>query len=171
MSFVDQVGEFSSSIGQTNSLGFHPSYAMWNATNSAFAVWFGVNDIGNTFYLSSPNYTARNQKIFDSYFDQMNIIYKSGGRRFLFLNAPPTDRSPSFMSQGNYTTTTAAADIANWNLVLVTRAAQWAANHPDVMYQIVDTHTVFGAILDSPTHYGAPNATCYDSSATKCLWW
>lgn len=171
LSFIDQVSEFSQSIGQFNSLGFHPPYAMWNATNSAFGIWFGVNDIGNSFYLNSPNYTVRNQEIFDSYFGQVDILYKSGARRFVFLNAPPTDRTPMFIASGTSTTTAVAADIADWNAALTSRAAQWASSRPGTTYQLVDTHSVFETILDSPTHYGANNATCYDSSATLCLWW
>jgi len=144
---------------------------MWNATNSAFGIWFGVNDIGNSWYLNNPSYSQRNQQIFDSLFGQVDILYKSGARRFVFLNAPPTDRTPTFIESGSSTVAGVAADIADWNSALISRATQWAASNPGVTYEIVDTHSYFTTLLDNPTRYGAPNATCYDSSATKCLWW
>jgi len=96
---------------------------------------------------------------------------KSGARRFVFLNAPPTDRLPLFLESGPNTTVGVAADISNWNAALVSRAAQWAGSNPGVSYEIFDTHSYFTALLDHPTLYGAPNATCYDASATKCLCW
>lgn len=35
---------------------------------------------------------------------------------------------------------------------------------------IVDTAGPFNRALESPTAYGAPNATCYNSDGKSCLW-
>lgn len=172
LSFIDQVSSFSSILGGADSSPGPPArHAPWRATNSAFAIWFGVNDIGTTFDLADPAFPVRNQQILDSYFGQVDVLYRAGGRRFVFINVPPTNRTPLFISQGANTTGPAAADVADWNHVLVRRAARWGAARPDARYRVVDAHAVFTAILDSPASYGAPNATCYDASATKCLWW
>jgi len=59
-------------------------------------------------------------------------IYKNGGRKFLFLNVPPTDRSPYFLEQGNATTTQLAAWIKAYNEGLVTMVRKLKSKHSDV---------------------------------------
>lgn len=90
-SFVDQVAEFS------NSLAAHPSYAPWTAANTLVGVWIGVNDVGNTYYLS--NVTDVLNAVIAKYFDQLQIIYNAGTRNFVLLGVPrkflPTGRSQS----------------------------------------------------------------------------
>ena len=36
--------------------------------------------------------------------------------------------------------------------------------------QVVDTQLAFSAMLDNPTAYGAPNASCYNPDGVSCLW-
>lgn len=79
-SFVDQVGQFS------NSLAAHPSYAPWTASNTLVGVWIGVNDVGNTYYLS--NVTDVTNAVIAKYFEQLQIIYNAGARNFVLLSVP-----------------------------------------------------------------------------------
>lgn len=79
-SFIDQVGQFSSSIAS------HPSYAPWTAENSLFAIWLGVNDVGNSYYQEDVQTLL--PKIMDSYFGQVQILYNAGARNFALLNVP-----------------------------------------------------------------------------------
>lgn len=78
-SFIDQVNQYSSSIASK------PSYAPWTAENSLFAVWMGVNDVGNSYWLNDGQLLG---KIMDSYFGQIDKLFASGARNFAFLNVP-----------------------------------------------------------------------------------
>jgi phospholipase/lecithinase/hemolysin len=80
LSLIDQVAEFSGSIASK------PSYAPWTAQNSLFGVWIGVNDVGNSWWLS--NYTQIVDQIMDSYFGRLQVLYDAGARNFVLLSVP-----------------------------------------------------------------------------------
>lgn len=67
-----------------------PAYAPWTADDALFAVWIGVNDIGNSF--TRPEATERPLigKDLDQYFEQLGFLYKAGARHFALLNVPRT---------------------------------------------------------------------------------
>lgn len=79
-SYVDQVAQFSSSIAS------HPSYAPWTAANTLVGVWIGVNDVGNTYWLS--NVTDVTNAVISRQFEQLQIIYNAGARNFVLLSVP-----------------------------------------------------------------------------------
>ena len=79
-SYVDQVAQFSGSLAP------HPSYAPWTAANTLVGVWIGVNDVGNTYYLS--NVTDITTAVISRYFEQLQIIYNAGARNFVLLSVP-----------------------------------------------------------------------------------
>lgn len=66
--------------------------APWRASNTLFSVWIGINDIGNSFWLS--NWDAFSDTLFDAYFALVQKLYDAGGRQFLFVNVPYVNRSP-----------------------------------------------------------------------------
>lgn len=80
LSFIDQVKIFS------DNLAAKPSYAPWTASNSVAAVWMGVNDVGNSFWFE--DYQAINGRVLDSYFGQLEILYRAGLRKFVLLSVP-----------------------------------------------------------------------------------
>ena len=79
LSLIDQVALFSGSIAKK------PSYAPWG-DNALFAVWIGVNDVGNSWWLS--NYDSIVSQIMDTYFGQLKIMYNAGARNFVLLTVP-----------------------------------------------------------------------------------
>lgn len=79
LSFIDQVKIFTSNVASK------PSYARWTAENAVVGVWMGVNDVGNSFWL---DYEAVNARVLDSYFGQLEILYKAGLRKFVLLSVP-----------------------------------------------------------------------------------
>lgn len=79
-SLIDQVTQFSMSVGP------HPSYAPWNANNTVFGIWMGVNDVGNSYW--EPNVAGLHSKIMEDYFEQAEYMYNVGGRNFAFLSVP-----------------------------------------------------------------------------------
>lgn len=80
LSFIDQVTEF------TNSVGPKPKGYKWTSANTAAAVWLGVNDVGNSYYYA--NSSAINEADLNSYFGQLQILYNAGVRKFLLLTTP-----------------------------------------------------------------------------------
>lgn len=81
LSFVDQVAQFSGSIAS------RPVYAPWNSENSLVAVWIGVNDVGNSWWLGESETDALYGQIMDSYFGRLQVLYDSGVRTFALLGA------------------------------------------------------------------------------------
>lgn len=77
---VDQINIFNRNLVPA------PSYAPWTPQNSLFAIWIGINDVAETF--TRPDEVALLGKIMDSYFAQVQIIYNSGARNFLFVGVP-----------------------------------------------------------------------------------
>lgn len=61
-------------------------------------------------------------------------IYANGGRKFLFVNVPPTDRSPYFIDQGTETTTQLAAWIKAYNEGIKTMITTLKSKHKDVSW-------------------------------------
>jgi len=82
LSFIDQVTQFTGSIGVSP----RPTYAPWTAANTLVGVWMGVNDVGNSYYVS--NVSALQSQIMDSYFGQLQILYNAGARNFALLSVP-----------------------------------------------------------------------------------
>ncbi|PKX97924.1 putative cellulose-binding GDSL lipase/acylhydrolase [Aspergillus novofumigatus IBT 16806] len=162
LSFIDQVTEF------TNSIALKPSYAPWTSENTLVGVWMGVNDVGNSYWQSSIDELLI--KIMDSYFGQLQILYNAGVRNYVLLGVPPINRSPLMLSQGTSATTAEAAVIAKYNNLIATYLANFKSKNSGVTATIVDTQAPFNKALDNPTAYGAPNATCYNSDGTSCLW-
>lgn len=89
LSFIDQVAEFSGSIGAKPK----PEYAPWTGEDALVGVWMGVNDVGNSWWLG--NYDALLEQIMDSYFGQLQIVYEAGARNFVLLTVPRESFPPS----------------------------------------------------------------------------
>jgi hypothetical protein len=85
LSLIDQVTEF------TNSIASKPSYAPWTSKNTLVGVWMGVNDVGNSYWLSNIDQLL--VEIMDSYFGQLQILYNAGVRNYVLLSVPR--KSPS----------------------------------------------------------------------------
>ena len=107
----------------------------------------------------------------DQYFNQTQTLYNSGARRFLFLTTPPIERTPSVQSGGAANVKAEGAAVVQYNDALKARVTKFAAANPQAKTYVVDTTVPFTKALDNPKEYGAENATCYDESGTKCLWW
>jgi phospholipase/lecithinase/hemolysin len=80
LSFVDQVGEFSASLAAK------PDWAPWTASDTLVGVWMGVNDVGNTFWLS--NMTDVLDAVTTRYIEQLQVTYDAGARNFVVLTVP-----------------------------------------------------------------------------------
>ncbi|PQE30861.1 fungal cellulose binding domain-containing protein [Rutstroemia sp. NJR-2017a WRK4] len=176
-SLIDQTNIF------TSNLAVKPSYAPWTSTNSLFALWFGINDINNSY--SNPGEDELQKEIFDVYWKQLDIMYYYGARNFLFLTVPPTilhqrpgnepylafNKSPLVLSYNATAQAQEAAGIAAWNDRLRAAASEFQAERHGTIVTVIDTSVPFNTALNNPKAYGAPSATCYNSDGVSCLWW
>jgi len=107
----------------------------------------------------------------DQYINQTQTLYDSGARRFLFLTVPPIQFSPTVQAGGDANVKAEGAAVKQYNDALKARVAKFAAANPQAKTYVVDTTVPFMKAIDNPKAYGADNATCFDESGTKCLWW
>ncbi|OJI82311.1 hypothetical protein ASPTUDRAFT_45756 [Aspergillus tubingensis CBS 134.48] len=146
-----------------------PETAPWDAKDAVFGVWIGINDIGNAFYSTdAATYTPKLISRLESLVEE---VYKNGGRKFLFLNVPPTSRSPLFLDQGEEVVEQHAAYLAVYNENLEGMVERFNKGKGDVTTVLYDSWSFMTKILDDPTAYGFPNATCIDDDGTSCIWW
>ncbi|KAI0343568.1 hypothetical protein BDW22DRAFT_1419482 [Trametopsis cervina] len=165
VSLKKQVGQFlNSSVGK-------PSAAVpWRADNTLFSFWIGINDIGNSYYLSGDR-SAFSDTLLDAYFALVQKIfvntlplqqYNAGGRNFLFINVPPVDRSPLMVPQGTSATNAEKTVIAGFNSKLAQRVAKLAST--GVKTWLFDSNAAFTTVLNNPTKYGFVDNTSYGNA-------
>ncbi|KAJ0143155.1 hypothetical protein CTA2_1304, partial [Colletotrichum tanaceti] len=160
LSFVDQVAEFSRSLAP------RPAWAPWTADNTLVGVWMGVNDVGNAFW--SPNREALLVQVLARYFEQLQILYNAGVRKFVLLGVPPTQKTPLMLANGADSNAQLAAAIKQYNDLIASNLAAFRARNAGVASWVVDTAAAFDKAIANPTAYGAPDATCFGGAG--CLW-
>ncbi|KAJ4415804.1 hormone-sensitive lipase HSL [Neurospora sp. IMI 360204] len=164
LSFVDQVAQFSGSIAS------RPAYAPWNSENSLVAVWIGVNDVGNSWWLGESEMNSLYGQIMDSYFGRLQVLYDSGVRTFALLGAAPIYYTPLMIGEGATTVATQKVAIAKYNSLLASRLEAFLEVNCDATGKVVDTVAPFETAIKNPTTYGAPDATCFNEDGVSCLW-
>ncbi|KAH6616066.1 carbohydrate esterase family 16 protein [Chaetomium sp. MPI-SDFR-AT-0129] len=161
LSFVDQVAEFSGSIGGEEK--------PWTGEDALFGVWMGVNDVGNSWW--TEGYGELVEEIMDSYFGRLQVLYEAGGRNFVLLSVPPIQRTPSVLNNSDEAAQQQeAAAIDTYNAALAARLEEFTTANSGVTAKIVDTAVPFNTALDDPTAYGAPDNTCFNADGESCLW-
>ncbi|KAI1151032.1 carbohydrate esterase family 16 protein [Nemania diffusa] len=131
------------------------------------AVFCGINDVGEPFWDGIP---APIDAILDRYFGLLEELYADGLRNYVLFTIPPFDRAPAIIYQPAAMVASLQSDIKTYNAQLATRLAAFKAAHSGVTAQLFDTAPTFTAVLDNPTAYGAPDATCVNGDGTSCLW-
>jgi len=137
--------------------------ATWTSADSLFAMFFGINDVGNSY--SKQNATL-NGLIFNVYSGLVDELYKTGARNFLFLNVPPTNLAPLITAYGPYTMALAAADIADFNDRLSAMVYNLTDTYKDATAFIFDTNRVFSQVLEYPASY--PQTAGYKNTTAYC---
>lgn len=64
-------------------------------------------------------------------------LYASGGRKFLFLNVPPTDRSPMVINEGPEAVKTYATWVKAYNDGLQSMIDDFKLSHNDVRFHLL----------------------------------
>ncbi|KAF8607979.1 hypothetical protein BDV93DRAFT_285120 [Ceratobasidium sp. AG-I] len=158
-SFVDQVSLFDKYFGP------HPAEAPWASNNSLFAIFLGINDIGNSWWWSNVTQAAFHTTLLDRYFSQVDDLYNKGARSFLFLNVPPLERTPLFIEQGNYSVTTVGDSTDDFNKQLAQRVKKFQKSYKGLeQITLYDAHKSFNVQLDNADVLGFVNATGYNTA-------
>ena len=76
-------------------------------------------------------------KLLDAYSSIMDELYKDGGRKFLFGNIPPLDKSPFIRRQGNGIAEACGKYIAAYNVALACRVTEWGKEYTDVSFPLL----------------------------------
>jgi phospholipase/lecithinase/hemolysin len=128
-------------------------------------------DVGNAWYL--PTYpTTLLTSILDQYINQTQTLYNlAGARSFVFLTVPPIQYTPTVLASGAENVAAEGKAVAQYNEVLTKRVEAFAKANTGVKVTIVDTTKPFMEAINDPGKFGAADATCFDASGTKCLWW
>ncbi|KKK16134.1 hypothetical protein AOCH_004991 [Aspergillus ochraceoroseus] len=163
-------GDLVSEIGMFNATyRSKPESAAWTSDDAVFAFWIGVNDIGNAFYKTDAGTFI--PQLMDRLRSLAQAIISAGGRKFLFLNVPPTSRSPFFIDQGNATVAQQAAYLKVYNDQLRSMVTALGANNTGVTAVLYDSWSFMTAVLDNPVQYGFQDATCINEDGVTCVWW
>lgn len=84
--------------------------------------------VGNSYKTKDP--TAMVPELMDSYFRLVGELYEWGARQFLFLNVPPTTRSPMIAAQNN--TVAHAKYVDMYNRELSARIGRFRQTYSEV---------------------------------------
>ena len=124
-----------------------------NKNDALVAIWIGINDINDLAKLRGKNesFTPLYEKVQDHVWENVEKIYSLGYRKYLLMNLPPLDRSPSPAVN--------ASLINTFNNIAASHADNFAAKHRDATVMQYDVNTVLNTILDKHEAYGFKNAT------------
>jgi len=155
-SLVDQASQFATILGPK------PAGAQWSSDNSLFAIWIGINDVGNSWYWTNVTQAAFHDTVMDHYFSAVETLYDSGARSFLFLTVPPIDRAPLFIEQGTSSTAAVKLSLADYNKKLAQRVKKFQSAHSDLgQITVFDTSNIFNTLLNMGDKLGFVNTTGY----------
>ncbi|KAI0477453.1 carbohydrate esterase family 16 protein [Xylariaceae sp. FL0804] len=153
--------------GYTGEAPTAPSAPAWKGSDTLFAIWIGINDVGNSYGEGANASDALNAEIFDVYSGLVGQLYDAGGRNFLFINVPPVDRAPLTTEQGTAASALEKADIASWNGRVVDMANTLKRNYTETNVWYFDANAIFNQVLDNPEVY--PQTADYKNTTGYCI--
>jgi len=155
LSIVDQVTQFHDILAPK------PVGAQWSSNNSLFAIWIGINDVGNSFgWTNVTSQAAFHHVLMERLFSQVDILYQDGARSFLFLTVPPTNRAPLLVEQGSQSVAEITAALADYNNQLAANVKSFQETHKDLdQVTVFDTRPIFNTLLDNSETFGFVNIT------------
>ncbi|KAI9052027.1 hypothetical protein LZ554_004281 [Drepanopeziza brunnea f. sp. 'monogermtubi'] len=161
LSLTDQVALFNTHL---------TAAPAWSSTNALFAIWIGVNDVGNGWYAANWASTLP-AALMAAYTAQLESLYAAGARNFLALTVPPIQRTPMMLANDVFAQDSVTQAVATYNALLTDAVAKFAASKGDVVKTwVVDSTPVFERALNDPAAFGAPDATCFNEDGVSCLW-
>jgi len=141
--------------------------ATWEPSTTLFAIFIGINDVGNSYAATASGNTTIYNAILSEYASLVNQLYTSGARNFLFLNVPPVDRSPLTASSGPSAQALEASRIALFNSGVTNLARNLAHEDTQNNVFLYDAHTLFEEALDNPQRF--PQTALYRNTTDFCF--
>ncbi|KIM75765.1 carbohydrate esterase family 16 protein [Piloderma croceum F 1598] len=159
LSLTDQVNEF------LDTAAGKPTSTPWTSSNSLFSIWIGINDIGNSYYLSGDRY-AFDDTLLNAEFALVQklcaiILCIRSSYAFCVNEASLTTLDIQMLAQSATSQATEKAIIADFNYKLAERISAFKTNHSWVQTWLWDSNSAFTAVLNSPTSYGFVDVTSY----------
>lgn len=145
----------------------HPSFFDWQANDTLFATFIGINDVGNAY--GEANSSLVFSLVFQEYASLMDQLYQTGARNFLFLNVPPVNRAPLTVEAGSAAQALEATDIAAYNTNLTRLAANLSSTYSDATTFVFDTNAAFTQVLDDPCSH--PETCPYKNTTDYCVYY
>ncbi|KAF5388959.1 hypothetical protein D9757_005023 [Collybiopsis confluens] len=156
LSIVDQVSQFQQILSPK------PAGAEWSSSDSLFAFWIGINDVGNSFPWTNISQPIFYEKLMARLTSQVEILYNSGARSFVFLTVPPTDRAPLQIEQGPQVVTRFRGFLEDYNNLLSATVRNFTQHHSGIeLAMVFDTRPIFNTLLDNSQTFGFVNVTGY----------
>lgn len=144
-----------------------PASAQWSSDNTLFAIFDGINDVGNSYYQGVPATTTLNNEIFAVFHGLVDELYYAGARNFAFLNVPPVDRAPLTLEETTAAQAEEKADILAWNELLINMAHELKMAFNDINVFTVDTNSIFTRVLENPR--SNPLTAGYRNTTDYCV--
>ncbi|KAL7928397.1 hypothetical protein V8C35DRAFT_333011 [Trichoderma chlorosporum] len=130
-----------------------PSPPEWTGSNTLFAIWIGINDIGATFAEGTTEANSIDQQIFTEYLQLIDQLYTSGARNLVLISVPTIDRSPGTIARGPTVAEQEKSNVVQWNQQLVSMAEDTKSNHADMNLWIFDANALFTQLLNNITSF------------------
>lgn len=135
----------------------------WTASDSLFAFFIGINDVGNSWWLETS--TELYTQIFEVYEGLLEQIYATGARNFLFLQVPPVNLAPLTLENGEWSIENEGKAIQVWNDKLKEMTASFGAKHADAELLVHQTWDLYNKVIENPASFeqtaGLKNVTGY----------
>lgn len=127
-----------------------PASARWSSDDTLFAIFDGINDVGNSYSRGASATKTLDNEIFAVFHGLVDELYYAGARNFAFLNVPPVDRAPLTLEQTSAAQAEEKADILAWNELLINMAHDLKSAFNDINIFTIDSNSIFTRVLDNP---------------------
>ncbi|KAE8551578.1 hypothetical protein TMatcc_001532 [Talaromyces marneffei ATCC 18224] len=149
-----------------------PAYVPWTTDNTVTSFGIGINDVYYGF-AHNEEPSAFVATLMNRYRPLIEQIYSDGIRKFLFLNCPPSTRSPQVHEENDLPEQFQrhAEMVTAYNEGLNSMLFQFRDDHKDATVVVYDSFQYMTRVLDNPAEYGYKNATCMNTDGSSCVWW
>lgn len=153
--FSNQINLFQQTYGTNTTTG---AQMFQNPNTTLVAIWFGANEVLQTFWTGNLTDTSGWDKTYDavftSYFERVEALYLRGARNFLFITVPPLHRNPLIRGRdGGQLVNRTASLIASMNRRVVNLTARVRRAHPDTSVYTYNAYNTLSRALDRPRRF------------------
>ncbi|GAA5891875.1 hypothetical protein JCM6882_007391 [Rhodosporidiobolus microsporus] len=136
----------------------------WDADDSLFTVWFGINDLEIAFKRNESWVDVYGNSTFEFLDEQVARLYTLGARHFLFHLVPPFHLSPlvaTHRANDSTAQTTFKDDVTLWNDSMRDYVGRVHEIYEGASAMAWETEEWFEVVLSAPGLFGFANSTGY----------